>query len=127
MSSKEWRHRTLLLTGAPLLIVVVMLVWFAVIGNNPVHLPGPFRGPAQATTPAVETSTVEPGALALPKKLGSLRFAVMGDVGRGDAAQYATAAQMAQWHERFDFSFVLMLGDNIYAVGTPEDYAARFE
>jgi hypothetical protein len=65
--------------------------------------------------------------LALPKKLRSLRFAVMGDVGRGDDAQYGTAAEMARWHERFDFSFVLMLGDNMYAAGTPEDYAARFE
>ena len=34
---------------------------------------------------------------------------------------------MARWRERFDFSFVLMLGDNMYAAGTPEDYAARFE
>jgi hypothetical protein len=34
---------------------------------------------------------------------------------------------MARWHERFDFSFVLMLGDNMYAAGTPDDYAARFE
>ncbi len=65
--------------------------------------------------------------LALPKKLGSVRFAVMGDVGRGDRTQYDTANEMARWHERFDFSFVLMLGDNIYAAGTPEDYAARFE
>ena len=65
--------------------------------------------------------------LALPKKLGSLRFAVMGDTGRGDRAQYDTANEMARWHEQFDFSFVLMLGDNIYAPGTPENYAARFE
>ena len=34
---------------------------------------------------------------------------------------------MTRWRERFDFSFVLMLGDNIYAEGTPENYAARFE
>lgn len=77
--------------------------------------------------PDVETTTVGEGGLALPRRLGSLRFAVMGDVGRGDKAQYDTAAQMAQWHKRFDFSFVLMLGDNIYADGTPDDYALRFE
>ena len=29
-----------------------------------------------------------PSGLALPKKLGSVRFAVMGDTGRGDRAQY---------------------------------------
>ena len=51
----------------------------------------------------------------------------MGDVGRGDLAQYDTAAEMARWRERFDFSFVLMLGDNMYGPGTPEDYVARFE
>jgi hypothetical protein len=34
---------------------------------------------------------------------------------------------MAEWRERFDFDLVLMLGDNMYAAGTPEDYAVRFE
>ena len=52
----------------------------------------------------------------------------MGDVGRGDRNQYDTANEMARWHERFDFSFVLMLGDNIYSEqGTTEAYQARFE
>ena len=41
--------------------------------------------------PAVEPASVDDDGLALPKKLGSLRFAVMGDVGRGDQAQYDTA------------------------------------
>ena len=79
---------------------------------------GPVVAPLQAST----------DGLALPKKVGSLRFAVMGDVGRGDRNQYDTANEMARWHERFDFSFVLMLGDNIYAEqGTTEAYQARFE
>jgi hypothetical protein len=34
---------------------------------------------------------------------------------------------MARWHDRFEFGLVLMLGDNIYGPGTPEDYALRFE
>jgi hypothetical protein len=52
----------------------------------------------------------------------------MGDVGRGNPAQYDTASEMARWHERFEFTFVLMLGDNIYAdAGTAEEYALRFE
>jgi hypothetical protein len=34
---------------------------------------------------------------------------------------------MADWHDRFAFDLVLMLGDNIYGPGTPEDYALRFE
>jgi hypothetical protein len=65
--------------------------------------------------------------LALPKRAGSVRFAVIGDVGRGDARQYDTAAEMAAWHERFDFEFVLMLGDNIYPSGREDDFATRFE
>jgi len=116
--------------AAPLAIVTALLVWIAATGGalTPGHKdPGSSAGtlaPAPLVTPlAPDTET----GLALPKKLGSLRFAVMGDVGRGDAAQYDTAAQMASWHERFDFSFVLMLGDNMYAAGTPADYADRFE
>jgi hypothetical protein len=34
---------------------------------------------------------------------------------------------MTAWHEQFPFDLVLMLGDNIYGPGTPEDYALRFE
>jgi hypothetical protein len=67
------------------------------------------------------------GQLALPKKPGSVRLAVIGDAGRGDQRQYDTAAQMTLWRERFPFEFVLMLGDNIYDHHTPDDYRQRFE
>ena len=67
------------------------------------------------------------GQLALPKRPGSVRFAVIGDSGRGDEAQYQTAAQLHAWRERFPFDFVLMLGDNIYDHHTPADYQRRFE
>jgi hypothetical protein len=84
--------------------------------------------PAGARPDALASVSPLPGSgLVLPQKLGSLRFAVMGDSGRGDRAQYDTANEMARWREQFDFEFVLMLGDNIYATGTPENYAARFE
>jgi calcineurin-like phosphoesterase family protein len=86
--------------------------------------------PADVRPDTVASISPIPGSgagLLLPKKLGSLRFAVMGDTGRGDRAQYDTANEMTRWRERFDFDFVLMLGDNIYAAGTPENYAARFE
>lgn len=98
-------------------VLVAALAWWALDADRGV--PG--------AQPVVETAAVDDDGLALPKRLGSLRFAVMGDVGRGDQAQYDTAAQMAVWRERFDFSFVLMLGDNIYADGTPDDYVTRFE
>ncbi len=65
--------------------------------------------------------------LRLPLAAGSLRFAVLGDAGRGDALQYETAAELARWHDQFPFTFVLMLGDNVYGPGTPEDLALRFD
>jgi predicted phosphodiesterase len=67
------------------------------------------------------------GELALPLKQGSVRFAVIGDVGRGDQAQYDTARQMVAWRERFPFDFVIMLGDNIYPPHTSDDYRRKFE
>jgi hypothetical protein len=67
------------------------------------------------------------GELALPLKDGSIRFAVIGDSGRGDQAQHDVAAQMIAWRARFPFEFVLMLGDNIYPPHTPQDYTDKFE
>lgn len=68
-----------------------------------------------------------PGALALPNERGSVKFAVIGDSGRGDQAQNDVARQMVAWRQQFAFDFVLMLGDNIYDSHTPEDYVLRFE
>lgn len=69
----------------------------------------------------------QPGQLALPNDRGSVKFAVIGDSGRGDLAQSEVAQQMVTWRKQFPFDFVLMLGDNIYDSHTPEDYVARFE
>lgn len=72
---------------------------------------------------------IEPvrGSLALPNKRGSVKFAVIGDSGRGDRAQHEVAAQMIAWREKFEYDLVLMLGDNIYDRHTPDDYVAKFE
>ena len=123
-------HLTFASVAAPLAIVTALLIWLAVsTGALPaIRKDAPPAAGTVAPAPIVTPLVPDPETgLALPKKLGSLRFAVMGDVGRGDEAQYGTAAEMARWHERFDFSLVLMLGDNMYAAGTPDDYAARFE
>lgn len=103
------------------------LAWCALDGQLPGGRREDVPPPPAVGVPVIEPSTFDGNRLALPKKLGSLRFAVIGDVGRGDLAQYNTAAEMTRWREKFDFSFVLMLGDNMYAAGSPEDYAARFE
>jgi hypothetical protein len=86
--------------------------------------------PQPGANPVVEIPhTQDSDGLRLPKKPGSLRFAVIGDMGRGDATQYDTANQMTKWHEKFDYDFVLMLGDNLYSNGSgaPAEYALRFE
>jgi hypothetical protein len=67
------------------------------------------------------------GTLALPNTPGSVKFAVIGDSGRGDTAQQEVAQQMIAWREVFPFDLVLMLGDNIYDSHTPADYVAKFE
>jgi hypothetical protein len=49
----------------------------------------------------------------LPLKSGSVRFAAIGDMGTGEPAQYQIAQRMLQFHQKFPFTFVMMLGDNI--------------
>lgn len=65
--------------------------------------------------------------LALPLKDNSVRFAVLGDTGTGDSAQYAVAKQLIGFHGRFPFTFAIMLGDNIYGSERPQDFARKFE
>ena len=77
----------------------------------------------------VELSELRPaaGALGWETSRGSVRFAIIGDSGRGDGPQHEVAAQMEKWREQFPFDLVLMLGDNIYDRHTPEDYLLKFE
>jgi predicted phosphodiesterase len=68
------------------------------------------------------------GGLALPNRRTSVKFAVIGDSGRGWRPQHEVAARMAEFHERFPFDFVLMAGDNIYeGPASPDDYRVKFE
>ena len=65
--------------------------------------------------------------LALPNRPGSIKFAAIGDAGRGNRAQYDVSRQMSAFREVFEFDFVVMLGDNVYDGGTPDDYRRKFE
>jgi hypothetical protein len=78
--------------------------------------------PARSPVPPLDAAQVR-----LPQKAGSLRFAVIGDSGRGSRPQYDVAARMEAWRREFPFDFVLMAGDNVYDGGTPEDYRLKFE
>ena len=81
----------------------------------------------RATSASLQELSPAPGSLALPLRNGSIRFAVIGDSGRGDEAQHAVARQMIHWRAKFPFDFVLMLGDNIYDSHTARDYETKFE
>ena len=74
---------------------------------------GPAPGPAES--------------LALPKRPDSIKFAAIGDSGRGDRAQYEVSAQMQAFRKVFPYDFVIMLGDNVYDGGTADDYRRKFE
>ena len=65
--------------------------------------------------------------LALPRREGSVKFAVIGDTGTGEEDQYEVAAVLAKYHQVFPFDFVIMLGDNLYGKERPQDFARKFE
>jgi predicted phosphodiesterase len=66
-------------------------------------------------------------AIELPNAEESLKFAVIGDSGSGSGRQYQLAAQFNASHKLFPFTFVLMLGDNIYGSERPRDFERKFE
>jgi predicted phosphodiesterase len=63
----------------------------------------------------------------LPLLDDSVRFAVIGDTGSGNAPQYEVGERMTEIHTAFPFEFVIMLGDNLYGLERPVDYANKFE
>ncbi len=66
--------------------------------------------------------------LKLPGKEGSVRFAVIGDTGTASRAQNEVGARMAAYHAKFPFTFVIMVGDNLYGGGaSASDFQSKFE
>src|SRR5450631_679193 len=74
-------------------------------------------------------STAPLGAqdVTLPLKSGSVRFAVIGDMGTGQPAQFEVAQRMLEFHQKFPFNFTIMVGDNIYGGNSPADMQKKFE
>jgi hypothetical protein len=60
-----------------------------------------------------------------PGSPGSVKFAVIGDSGTGDASQFAIGRQMADARGPFSFDFVIMLGDNMYGRQDPGDFVEK--
>src|SRR5215470_4857359 len=65
--------------------------------------------------------------LRLPLEPRSVRFAVIGDSGTGEHAQYEVAERMELYRQKVHFDFVIMLGDNIYGGHRAHDYKKKFE
>lgn len=63
----------------------------------------------------------------LPMLPDAVSFAVLGDSGTGDKRQYEVGEQLAGYHRRYPFDFVIMLGDNMYGSQRPEDFQRKFE
>jgi hypothetical protein len=82
--------------------------------------------PLAGREPAPSQTALWPGAhqvLALPGIAGSTRFALIGDSGSGDSAQKEVADAMLRYFtDARPFTFVLMLGDNLY----DDDYQREF-
>lgn len=76
---------------------------------------------------AAEAQLSAQPVVALPNKEGSLKFAVLGDFGTGDATQYQLASQMVRLHGRFKYDFVALVGDNLYGSERPQDFTKKFE
>lgn len=84
----------------------------------PVEAPAPQPEAAATPQPAGATSP-----LPMPSIRGGTVFALMGDSGSGDQAQQAVAqAMLTYFNTARHFSFVLMLGDNLY----DDDYTNEF-
>lgn len=66
-------------------------------------------------------------ATTAPQAESSIRFAVLGDTGTGERAQYDVAAEVWKSHAVFPFEFVILVGDNMYGSERPQDYARKFE
>jgi len=67
------------------------------------------------------------GGLTLPLKANSVRFVAIGDNGTADSSEYQVGEQMQKVQQISKFSFVIMLGDNLYGGSSAGDYASRFE
>ena len=108
------------------LFILLQITLLAGCGTSLLDRSSEAREPAQVE--AVRIADLGPDQLALPNADRSIKFAIIGDSGRGDRPQHEVGAQMAAYRQRFDFKFVLMAGDNIYeGPATEEDYRLKFE
>src|SRR4051812_6756293 len=75
--------------------------------------------PAPSVSVHAQAAPAAAPAVALPNKDGSFKFAVLGDFGTGERTQYELAQQMDLLHRRFNYSLVVLVGDNLYGSERP--------
>src|SRR5688572_12425583 len=63
----------------------------------------------------------------LQSQSNSFKFAVIGDSGTGERAQYELGEQMAALREGFKFDDVILLGGNVQGGERPQDFVKKFE
>jgi hypothetical protein len=111
------------------LAAVAALVFASACGVNrsgsTTTAPGPGGAPTAAVPGTVEAGA--PAATPMPNREGSLKFAVLGDFGTGDPAQYQLAKVMADVRQKFEYELVVLVGDNIYGGERPQDFKRKFE
>jgi hypothetical protein len=108
------------------LLLLVQVALLAGCGNSPLNRPG--EAHKQLPVEALPVAGLARDTLTLPNAERSIKFAVIGDSGRGSQEQHEVARQMVAYRQRFDYEFVLMAGDNIYeGPATEEDYRLKFE
>lgn len=73
-----------------------------------------------AAAPAEDESPAQDAAEAPP-----VRLAVAGDVGTGNGAEYATAESMDRFEQAGEYDALLLLGDNVYPDGNPDELDKR--
>src|SRR5882724_10448790 len=119
------QNRRTMYRNAGLLIAVCVL---AMAGQMRMVHAGP-RAMAMWGPSAVAAQAPAAGKLdiRIPLQDKSVRFAVIGDSGTGDRAQYEVAQMMEAYRQAAKFDFVIMLGDNIYGSHSPRDFAKKFE
>jgi hypothetical protein len=111
--------------------LLMILALTAACGREREPSPRPQAGSQPERTIVVEPVPVRALAdntLTLPNLEHSVKFAVIGDSGRGNDAQREVADRMVRYHTSFAFPFTLMVGDNLYeGPATSEDYRLKFE
>lgn len=89
------------------------------------RMPGTPAPPSETVTVVEQQPRTPPTPL--PNREGALKFAVLGDFGTGERAQYDLAGQMATVRQKFPFELVVLVGDNLYGSERPQDFKKKFE